>query len=177
MRDSGRSITITTPSYGPRRFNVIRCALQSITFNFSEIPRRSMPIGVLGKRITKTTPSHGPGRFNVIRCAPQSITFNTFTISAIPDSCLLSPLSMPFELSLDIIYRIQNVLYPASYLSVGIKPTPICNGTEVVCLPDDITDKKQQVRRASGFTTIDTNFLQTSSGGSTTILRGDSTAF
>ena len=107
MRDSGRSITITTPSYGPRRFNVIRCALQSITFNFSEIPRRSMPIGVLGKRITKTTPSHGPGRFNVIRCAPQSITFNTFTISAIPDFCLLSPLSMPFELSLDIIYRIQ----------------------------------------------------------------------
>ena len=112
----------------------------------------------------------------MIRCTLRSITFNTFTIRYILGSCLLSPLSMPFELSPDVIYRIQNVLYPASYLSAGFEPT-LHDGTEVVCMPDDNTDNKQQVRRASGFTTIDTNFLQTSSGGSTAILKADTTTF
>jgi hypothetical protein len=47
---------------------------------------------------------------------------------------------MPFELNTPVIYRIQNVLYPASYLSVG-------RDDNVVCAEDDITDIKQQVRR------------------------------
>ena len=101
-----------------------------------------------------------------MRCALQSITFNTFTKNAILDPRLLSSLCL---------------LSSAQVLCTDVlcfKPLTAHGGTEVVCMPDDITDKKQQVRRASGFTTIDTNFnLQTSSGGSTAILKADATAF
>ena len=61
---------------------------------------------------------------------------------------------MPFELSPDVIYRIQNVQRPSSYLSVGVSAH---GGCQVVCTTDNTTDKRQQVRRASGFTTINTN--------------------